>query len=223
MASTFSMRSLLSALPATTRAAMRPPTPLLLQRARPTPSSQQNPPPTTTLAPSSAPFSTTAALAGRIGKKAKAPKPQNKKKLEGIAAAKMAEKRRKSMAAQAIDPKVIAMWHFLYAPTSTQPPLRMARNRRMRHWTVHRAWQLLQRQREERRERELMQMQQSMANACEALRNMGGPGTRPTGWLYRKSMEKVGVWGIQAVPIEYARPMVETPGATPWNHEWKRE
>lgn len=77
-------------------------------------------------------------------------------------------------------------------------------------------------QREKQHERELMRMQQSMSNACEALRNLEGPGSRPQGWLFRKAMQKVGVWSREAVPIEYARPMVETPGEKPWNHEWKR-
>ncbi|PSR79282.1 hypothetical protein BD289DRAFT_335678, partial [Coniella lustricola] len=118
--------------------------------------------------------------------------------------------------------KVSGMMKFLYSPSQTPPPLRMARQRHLRHWTIHRAWQLFRNQREAERERELMRMNASMAEACEKLRNLDGPGTRPTGWLYRKAMMKVGVWGPNAVPIEYARPLVETPGERPWNHEWKR-
>ncbi|KAF3767050.1 hypothetical protein M406DRAFT_223645, partial [Cryphonectria parasitica EP155] len=120
------------------------------------------------------------------------------------------------------DPKVAGMMKFLYAPSQVPPPLRMARQRHLRHWTIHRAWQLFRRQQEEQWEREMMRMNASMSHACETLRNLEGPGTRPKGWLFRKSMEKVGVWGPDAVPIEYARPLVETPGERPWNHEWKR-
>lgn len=134
-----------------------------------------------------------------------------------------ARKKRRAQMAAKLDPKVADLMKFIYAGSQLPPPLRMARNRWLRHWTIHRAWQLLRRKEEESRERELMQMQQSMEHACEVLRNMGGPGTRPEGWLYRKAMEKFGVWGKGAVPIEYARPMVETPAEKAWNHEWKRQ
>lgn len=133
-----------------------------------------------------------------------------------------ARKKRRAQMAAKLDPKVANIMKFIYAGSQLPPPLRMARNRWLRHWTIHRAWQLFQRREHEGREREMMRMQQSMEHACEVLRNMGGPGTRPEGWLYRKAMEKFGVWGKGAVPIEYARPLVETPGEKPWNHEWKR-
>ncbi|KAF6828284.1 hypothetical protein CMUS01_08644 [Colletotrichum musicola] len=101
------------------------------------------------------------------------------------------------------------------------PPLRMARNRHLRHWTIHRAWLLLQRQQREARERELYRMHQSMWNANEELRNTSGPGTRDEGWLYRVAQEKKGVYGPEAVPIEYARYQTETPARQAWNHDWK--
>ncbi|TKW50690.1 hypothetical protein CTA1_10142 [Colletotrichum tanaceti] len=107
---------------------------------------------------------------------------------------------------------------FAQAP----PPLRMARNRHLRHWTIHRAWLLLQRQQREARERELHRMQQSMYVANEELRRSAGPGTRDEGWLYRVSQEKKGVYGPGAVPIEYARQQTETPARQAWNHDWKR-
>lgn len=138
------------------------------------------------------------------------------------AAARAQRKKRKSQAESRLDPKVSGLMKVLYAASQARAPLRMARNRWLRHWTVHRAWQLARRREAEAAGREMMRMQQSMGRACEALRGLGGPGTRPVGWLYRKAMEKKGVWGPGAVPIEYARPMVETPGAKPWNHEWKR-
>ncbi|KZL65565.1 ring finger domain protein [Colletotrichum incanum] len=107
---------------------------------------------------------------------------------------------------------------FAQAP----PPLRMARNRHLRHWTIHRAWLLLQRQQREQREKELHRMQQSMYVANEELRKTAGPGTRDEGWLYRVAQEKKGVYGAGAVPIEYARYQSETPARQAWNHEWKR-
>ncbi|KAF9876653.1 ring finger domain protein [Colletotrichum karsti] len=101
------------------------------------------------------------------------------------------------------------------------PPLRMARNRHLRHWTIHRAWLLLQRQQREAREKELYRMHQSMWNAHEELRKTAGPGTRDEGWLYRVAQEKKGVYGPNAVPIEYARYQTETPARVAWNHDWK--
>lgn len=42
-------------------------------------------------------------------------------------------------------------------PRKTPAPLRFARNRALRHWTIHRAWLLWQRKERERQEKELMQ------------------------------------------------------------------
>ncbi|KAK2053808.1 hypothetical protein LY76DRAFT_597520 [Colletotrichum caudatum] len=107
---------------------------------------------------------------------------------------------------------------FAQAP----PPLRMARNRHLRHWTIHRAWLLLQRQHREAREAELLRVHNSMYAANEELRSTAGPGTREEGWLYRVAQEKKGVYGPGAVPIEYARYQSEFPARQAWNHEWKR-
>lgn len=210
MSHPFSMRSLLGALPATNALLLSPPPRTLAARLNRTP------------APPAAlrHLSTTPSLQARIAKKAK-PEKGGKKKLDPAAARALARKR-KAMAEAKLDPKVAGMMRFLYAPSQIRAPLRMARNRYVRHWTIHRAWQLLRNQQEKQHQRELMQMHQSMSTACEALRNLEGPGTRPQGWLFRKAMQKVGVWGMEAVPIEYARPMVETPGERPWNHEWKK-
>jgi large subunit ribosomal protein L40 len=101
-------------------------------------------------------------------------------------------------------------------------PLRMARNRALRHWTIHRAWRLFQRNQREAREKELYRMYQSMHNACEELRLTEGPGTREEGYLYRVAMEKKGVYGHNGVPIEYARYQTETPARIPWDHDWTR-
>lgn len=66
-------------------------------------------------------------------------------------------------------------------------------------------------------------MYQSMASTAEELRQTSGPGTRDEGYLYRVAMEKKGLFGHNAIPIEYARPQTETPARTAWNHEWTRE
>lgn len=122
------------------------------------------------------------------------------------------------------DPKIVSMKKHLslLSPRRIPPPLRMARNRHLRHWTIHRAWQLFRRRQREAGERELMRMYQGMSLACEELRNTAGPGTREEGYLYRVAMEKKGVYGHHGVPIEYARMQIETPAREPWNHGWKR-
>lgn len=118
------------------------------------------------------------------------------------------------------DPKIGLLMAVLNATYDPPPPLRMARSRHLRHWTIHRAWLLFRRKRREQRERELMRQHQAMYAACEELRLTDGPGGR--GYLYRVGMQKYGVWSTRAVPIEYARAQVETPGREPWNHGWKR-
>ena len=100
-------------------------------------------------------------------------------------------------------------------------PLRMARNRYLRHWTIHRAWQLYQRQERERRRRELLRMQQGIEMALEELRRTAGPGTRTQGYLYRLATMKTKVWGLDAIPIEYARMQTETPARLAWDHGWR--
>lgn len=122
------------------------------------------------------------------------------------------------------DPKIVSMKKHLslLSPRHIPPPLRMARNRHLRHWTIHRAWQLFRRSQREAREGELMRMHQGMSLACEELRATAGPGTREEGYLYRVAMEKKGVYGHNGVPIEYARMQTETPAREPWNHGWKR-
>ncbi|GAB1318613.1 54S ribosomal protein L28, mitochondrial [Madurella fahalii] len=122
------------------------------------------------------------------------------------------------------DPKMMNMaLHFKVLTTRRIPaPLRMARNRHLRHWTIHRAWLLFRRREREARERTLMRQYQSMNEACEELRLTAGPGTRDEGYLYRVAMEKKGVYGLNGVPIEYARAQTETPARVAWDHDWKR-
>lgn len=116
--------------------------------------------------------------------------------------------------------KVRTLKQNMFSPAP--PPLRMARQRHLRHWTIHRAWQLFRRQQHEAQHKERSRMQAGMWNACEALRTATGPGERGEGYLYRVAMEKKGVWNGDAIPIEYARMQTETPAAEAWNHEWKR-
>jgi large subunit ribosomal protein L40 len=103
------------------------------------------------------------------------------------------------------------------------PPLRMGRNRHLRHWTIHRAWLLHQRALREDRVRELTRMQQGMAAACEELRKTDGPGVRPEGYLYRLALEKKGVYRQGGWPIEHTRLETDTPAREAWNYRWKRE
>ncbi|KAL2152959.1 hypothetical protein VTH82DRAFT_4114 [Thermothelomyces myriococcoides] len=139
-------------------------------------------------------------------------------------ASKAAKKKGKGGRGEERDPRIINMLkHFaVLSPRRIPPPLRMARNRHLRHWTIHRAWMLFQRREREERERNLMRQYQSMSRACEELRLTAGPGTRDQGYLYRVAMEKKGVYGLNGIPIEYARAQTETPARVAWNHDWKR-
>ena len=108
----------------------------------------------------------------------------------------------------------------LFSPAP--PPLRMARLRHLRHWTIHRAWMLLRRQQKEAIDAERGRMHAGMYNACEELRKTVGPAGRGEGYLYRVAMEKKGVWHMGSVPIEYGRFQTESPAKEAWDHGWKR-
>lgn len=226
MASNLSIRGLLR--PFSTMLRAPPTTTVLAPTSSPTRRTTTSPKTTTTMTtPLRRPFTTTPSPPARVKPassktKPNAPKMNTKslqKKAEQTAAARRARRAAKDAK---LDPKVANIMKFLYAGSQVRAPLRMARNRHLRHWTIHRAWLLLRRQRAQARERERMRLWQSMHHACERLRLLEGPGTRPRGYLFRKAMEKRGLWGMGAVPIEYARPLVETPPERPWNHEWKR-
>ncbi|KAI1094904.1 hypothetical protein F5B19DRAFT_490125 [Rostrohypoxylon terebratum] len=118
------------------------------------------------------------------------------------------------------DPRITNL--LVSMPRRVPAPLRFARNRALRHWTIHRAWLLYQRQVREAEERQLERMHNSMYAACEELRKMSGPGPRAEGYLYRVAMEKKGVYKNGGIPIEYARAQTETPAREPWNHGWTR-
>ena len=111
----------------------------------------------------------------------------------------------------------------------------MSSNRALRHWTIHRAWQLYQHKQREQHERELERQYMSMYHACETLRLIDTHGLtaeerlklgegeaegNQMGKLYRIAMRKEGIWG--GVPIEYGRIQTETPPKDGWNHGWTR-
>ncbi|KPM34511.1 hypothetical protein AK830_g12065 [Neonectria ditissima] len=155
-------------------------------------------------------FSTTAAALARTPPKVVAKKPTPK-----------ATTRRKHQVTKSENfYRIRTLKQNMFSPAP--PPLRMARLRHLRHWTIHRAWQLFRRQQHQEMERERHRMHSGMYNACEELRKTVGPGARGEGYLYRVAMEKKGVWGTQAIPIEYARFQTEFPATEAWNHEWKR-
>ena len=123
--------------------------------------------------------------------------------------------------------------YFLYHPTTLTPrPLRFSRNRHLRHWTIHRAWQLYRARVKAARQLEMERQYNAMAAANEELRVGAGDG----GKLFRKAMMKTGTWSIPerggGVPIEYARGLMEWMGTTGglgggskakvWDSEWKR-
>ncbi|PYH90584.1 hypothetical protein BO71DRAFT_334143 [Aspergillus ellipticus CBS 707.79] len=112
--------------------------------------------------------------------------------------------------------KITLIRYFLYHPL-TPRPLRFSRTRYLRHWTIHRAWNLYQANQRRKNELELQRQWQAMQSACEELRVGAGDG----GKLFRKSMIKTGVFK-DLFPIEYGRLQTEGPSAEGWNHEWKR-
>ncbi len=117
--------------------------------------------------------------------------------------------------------KALIRYH-LYHP-ATPRPLRLSRLRSLRHWTIHRAWQLHQRAQRAARERELERMYASQRDACEALRLLpvgDGAFYGSPGYLFRKAMQKKGVW--DAWPIEATRAQTDWPSNAGWNMNWRR-
>ncbi|KAH8695346.1 hypothetical protein BGW36DRAFT_382516 [Talaromyces proteolyticus] len=115
------------------------------------------------------------------------------------------------------DKRVTLIRYFLNHPL-TPRPLRFSRNRYLRHWTIHRAWNLFQSQTRTAHEHELQRQQQAMSAACEELRTgCGEQGSK----LFRVSMNKRGVF-TDLFPLEYSRLQTESPPRDGWNHDWKK-
>ncbi|KAF2424927.1 hypothetical protein EJ08DRAFT_689463 [Tothia fuscella] len=118
------------------------------------------------------------------------------------------------------DTRILLIRYFLHAPR-TPRPLRLSRMRALRHWTIHRAYQLHKETLRKEQELELERMYYEMRKACEQLRTIGRDGlegVEEEGKLFRVAMEKKGVWG--GVPIEYARAQTEWPSREGWNSGW---
>lgn len=88
-------------------------------------------------------------------------------------------------------------------------PLKFSRNRSLRHWTIHRAWNLYRANLKRDRQLELERQFNAMNAANEHLRLHVGDG----GKLFRRAQMKVGTWSIPerggGIPIEYARAQVD--------------
>ncbi|KAJ5158494.1 Ribosomal protein L28/L40 mitochondrial [Penicillium coprophilum] len=124
---------------------------------------------------------------------------------------------RKNNNGPVIDKRISISDPLLPSPPSHPRPLRFSRNRYLRHWTIHRAWQLFQAQQRRKQELEMMRQYQSMQDACEELRTGAGDG----GKLFRVSMNKKGIF-TDMFPIEYARMQTDSPPSDGWNHDWKK-
>ncbi|KAK5625331.1 hypothetical protein RRF57_001047 [Xylaria bambusicola] len=72
---------------------------------------------------------------------------------KAAAFAKGAKKKRKGKNTDGPDPRILNL--KVSMPRTVPAPLRFARNRALRHWTIHRAWLLYQRKERERQEHEL--------------------------------------------------------------------
>ena len=119
--------------------------------------------------------------------------------------------------------------YYLQHP-ATPRPLRFSRHRALRHWTIHRAAQLLLHKSRRERERALERQYNAMREACEELRLGCGDGGR----LYRQAITKKGVYGglkmeqqrsivgSGGIPLEYARAQTESPPIEGFNENWKR-
>src|SRR5262249_18378831 len=122
---------------------------------------------TKTTADAATPFHTTAAAAAFFGR--------GRRGRRGGPREKGKKKKKKQWRGPPPDPKMVVLRKTRHyrAP----PPLRMGRNRALRHWTIHRAWQLHQRAERDRAELALGRAQAAMAAACEELRHTEGPGS----------------------------------------------
>lgn len=125
---------------------------------------------------------------------------------------------------QKADPRITLIRYHMQHPLMPRP-LRLSRGRSLRHWTIDRAWRVWETKKRKQAELELQRQYQSMQFTMEVLRNLddgptsyGKEGSR----LFRTALEKKGIYGLGAIPIEYSRLQTDTPGTIPWDHDWKR-
>ncbi|RKF59809.1 hypothetical protein OnM2_057030 [Erysiphe neolycopersici] len=125
---------------------------------------------------------------------------------------------------QKTDPRVTLIRYHMQHPLMARP-LRLSRGRALRHWTIAQAWDIWEKKKKIRANLELQRQYQSMQLAMEVLRNLDD-GTNSNGKigsrLFRTALEKKGIYKTGSIPIEYSRLQTETPGATSWDHNWKR-
>ncbi|KAF8245284.1 hypothetical protein K440DRAFT_634806 [Wilcoxina mikolae CBS 423.85] len=119
---------------------------------------------------------------------------------------------RKSKGGPQGDPRVRMIRYFLFHPAKHTPrPLKFGTMRMLRHWTIHRAWQLFKNAERVARERELERQYNKIRDACEEL-------AKTDERLYRVALGKK---EVGTFPIELRIP-TDTPPRKGWNHEWKR-
>lgn len=102
--------------------------------------------------------------------------------------------------------------YFLLHPAAHTPrPLRFGTMRMLRHWTIHRAWNLFRSAERTRRSCELESQYNKIRDACEELATLDGR-------LYQVA---IGKKDVGTFPIEMRIP-TDTPPRKGWNHAWKR-
>lgn len=102
--------------------------------------------------------------------------------------------------------------YFLFHPAQNTPrPLKFGTMRMLRHWTIHRAWQLFKAK--ERREREV-ELEKQYNSIAEAVEELGRTDER----LQRIALSKK---DQEAFPIEMRIP-TDTPPIRGWNSKWTR-
>ncbi|KAF8468965.1 mitochondrial ribosomal protein L28-domain-containing protein [Kalaharituber pfeilii] len=109
------------------------------------------------------------------------------------------------------DPRVRMIRYSLNHPL-TPRPLKFGTMRMLRHWTIHRAWQLYQRKLRTQRELELERQYNKIRDACEEL-------ARTDQRLFRIATAKKGVGYF---PVEMRIP-TDTPSREGWNYGWRRQ
>ena len=102
--------------------------------------------------------------------------------------------------------------YYLFHPAKHTPrPLKFGTMRMLRHWTIHRAWQLVKRKERQARHDELQRQYDSIREAVEEL-------GRTDERLQRIALSKK---GQGTFPIELRIP-TDTPAIKGWNAKWKR-